>query len=945
MNAELNHSRYQLLEEIGAGGMGEVYKARDLQLDRIVALKAIRPEFGTEPDVVRRLEREARIAASLDHPFICKVYELLRLDDGRAFVVMEYLEGDTLRTVLARGPLDVAHAVRVAGEIAEALGVAHARGLIHRDVKPANIMVTPHGHIKVMDFGIAKAVHGPEETTTTTLTGPGHIVGTPAYMSPEQAAGRVLDQRSDIYSFGLVFYECLTGKRPSEDAPASAIPADLRALVTRCLEPSPAARFGSFAEVRTALDAAALRMLSGTWRPTLAQVVRRSPYVSLWVALTLIGAIAAGTVAVVKFRPASTATPSSLVQEPVVTWPTSESGSRISPDGTTVSFVSAQGGRQQLWLRSLHATPGSEPRHITEPLEAVRTPIWSPDGKQLAYLFKNDGKAWLQQVSVWGETQATAASIGDVWDNVALVRWIGSRIYFSVASLNSSSALWRYDTATRAAQPVTDPVNGKRFVASGGTVSVDVRRDETKIAFTAAGGKTDSLWIADLDGRNAANVAVGGARVITPRWRGPDGASIVYVSNENGQFDVWEYSVASRTRTALTTSPLEEKTVDVAAAGNVLVADTVTEASHLWAVDPHTAAAPQQLTNDGRRDVWTAAASSGRVLFHRSRGSYEAFSPFDTNMLLATWVNHRLEMAGDLGAGFGASLSPTARRAYFLRESAASPVYPELWVKDLNTPRPAAMLWERFLFPGVHIQTWSPMSRNAAWAPNNDGLLYFVRQVAAAKTVEVVRAELRDDLSADMRVLAAMPLADQQRFGDLSVSPDGASLAYVTTGRRPYLGGKLMLTNTAEPKPALLLEAPVGTQLFAAGWSRRGRLVAVISPPQGLSDVVEVDRGGSRRLIARVEELVGPTVVLDALHDRIVFTRTQDGVSSVMLLSLMDGRVTTAVPNALDGVTFGGYAPMTDGWLIYARKETNNDVWAFSEAPPPQAKVPQEPKR
>ena len=213
---DLGGDRYVIQELIGQGGMGQVYRAEDRQLGRIVAIKAIRPGRASTPEVMHRLAREARLAASLDHPFICKVHELIQLEDGQVFFVMEYVEGETLRAVLKKGPLELSNAVRVGREMAEALSFAHEHGLVHRDVKPANVMVTSHGHIKVMDFGIAKVLDVPGASTTTTFAQAGRVIGTPAYMSPEQAAGEPVDQRSDIFSFGVVFYQCLTGELPFE---------------------------------------------------------------------------------------------------------------------------------------------------------------------------------------------------------------------------------------------------------------------------------------------------------------------------------------------------------------------------------------------------------------------------------------------------------------------------------------------------------------------------------------------------------------------------------------------------------------------------------------------------------------------------------------------------------------------------------------------------------
>jgi len=209
--------RYRLVRLLGRGGMGEVYLAHDQSLDRDVAIKFISPDKTADADARRRLMREARAAAALDHPAICTVLETGEMPDGRTYIVMQYVEGEPLSTVLEQKHLSTREALLIGAQIAEALDVAHHHGVVHRDLKPANVMLTPNGHPKLVDFGIAKvalATSRVAETTTTSLsTTAGVIVGTPAYMSPEQAQHGTIDGRSDLFSLGAVLFECLTGRR------------------------------------------------------------------------------------------------------------------------------------------------------------------------------------------------------------------------------------------------------------------------------------------------------------------------------------------------------------------------------------------------------------------------------------------------------------------------------------------------------------------------------------------------------------------------------------------------------------------------------------------------------------------------------------------------------------------------------------------------------------
>jgi len=269
-------SHYQLREKIGKGGMGEVFLAHDRTLDRRVALKLLPEDLQQDETTKKRFLREAKSAAALDHPYICKIYEIGEAE-GKSFIAMEYVGGETLQRRLARGSLPLEEAQRIAAEIAEALETAHQKGIVHRDLKPSNIMLSTGGHVKVLDFGLAKQVtasNGVDSQlqTESQLTGKGLTPGTPAYMSPEQLRGEAVDTRSDIFSLGLVVYEMLTGTHPfigatSMDTAAGIlnesptpisghrkeIPERLEDLVEKMLAKSPGDRYQLVHEVRTDL--------------------------------------------------------------------------------------------------------------------------------------------------------------------------------------------------------------------------------------------------------------------------------------------------------------------------------------------------------------------------------------------------------------------------------------------------------------------------------------------------------------------------------------------------------------------------------------------------------------------------------------------------------------------------------------------------------------------
>jgi serine/threonine protein kinase/Tol biopolymer transport system component len=941
--------RYVVEECIGQGGMGEVYRAHDRQLGRAVAIKAIHPRLAASPEAVRRLTREARFAASLDHPFICRVHEIVHSDDGQTLVVMEHVEGQTLKAVLEKGPLDLKTSLRMARELAEAMSVAHARGLVHRDIKPANVMLTPHGHAKVMDFGVARPFDNPDGFTSLSVSS-GQIVGTPAYMAPEQAAGGKVDHRSDIFSFGIVLYECLAGTLPFEGPTSTAylraaalgapkplpkhVPAELRRLVLACLEKTPDARPASFDVIRAELETAAISLLTSSEALTPRQRMRLAMRPWVAAALVLI-AIGAGYAAVVwRTSNAPDAQPFIAMQQAVVTWPTEEDNSRISPDGSIVAFVSTQRAGAQLWLRS---ADGKEPSAITATHEAIKTPAWSPDGRQVAYLFRQGTETWLQTVSLWGEPVGAPRPMTGAWDDLALVRWIGTRIYFGVSSGTSQSVLWRVSAAGGPPVQVTH-VDGVTFTTSATTVNVDIRSDESRIVFS---GGSSGLWISDLDGRNASRLPVSADLVVTPRWKGQSGEQIVYLTNENGQADLWEYDLNRRLKTALTTSPLEEEAIDVSATGDIIVADSVEQTAHLWAIDPSAPSSSKvQLTNDSRSDLWpSTASSSDRIVFHRRKGSFFVHTSTDTEIVTTRWTHSGPLAAEVVASGTAGLLSPDGRRVLFLRSVWANPAVPtssslpELWVHSLNSPRSPVLVGDSFWFAGTDQDTWAQLARNAIWAPNSNEVFFVRRAPASASTFEVVRAALGADLTpSGMSVLHTG--VNDERFADLAVSQDGRALAVVVGNRRPYRGGTLRVLDLSTPDAPFksAFTTPVGTQLHVTGWTKRGTIVALVSPRPdggGSTEVWDIDPRKEPRRVGSEVGLVGWTGRLDVAGDRLFATTSSGGLGAVRVLPLNGETSRIIESSAVEGITFGGYAITVDGWLLYMRKSTNRDVWIF----------------
>jgi serine/threonine protein kinase/Tol biopolymer transport system component len=401
---------YHVQERIGAGGMGEVYRARDTRLGRDVAIKILPAEFKADPERLARFEREARVLASLNHPNIATIHGI---EEGAGIpaLVMELVDGETLAERIARGPLRIADALAIATQIAEALDAAHEKGIVHRDLKPANIKITPGGTVKVLDFGLAKAIHpeGPEggssnaPTMTVSGTREGVIVGTAAYMSPEQARGLAVDKRTDIWAFGCVLYEMLTGRaafrgetisdtiaaildrEPAWDALPEMLTLQIRRVLQRSLAKDLKQRLRDVGDARLELSAA-LEPSPQTPAPRSVDRIRVWRLVP-W----LVAAIAVAGFAFVQFWRAPAGNPPLAATVERLTY---DSGlttmPAISQDGRLLAYASDRGGTTDLdiWVQQV---AGGAPVQITNDRADDVTPDFSPDGSQVAFRSERSG--------------------------------------------------------------------------------------------------------------------------------------------------------------------------------------------------------------------------------------------------------------------------------------------------------------------------------------------------------------------------------------------------------------------------------------------------------------------------------------------------------------------------------------------------------------------------
>ncbi|HYG63947.1 MAG TPA: protein kinase, partial [Thermoanaerobaculia bacterium] len=611
-------------EPVGGGGMGIVYKARDTRLGRTVALKFLPPELTRDPEAKERFLQEARAASALDHPNVCTVHEIGEDEEGRLFLAMAFYDGETLKRRLERGPLPLDEATDVAKQVAQGLTKAHRQGIVHRDVKPANLMLTGDGVVKVLDFGIAKLAG------SSGLTQAGSSLGTPAYMSPEQARGEEVDGRTDVWSLGAVLYEMLAGRRPFPGDHDQAViyallhetpkplpslrvdvPPDLARIVARMLEKDPERRCPSMADALADLRAFRNEPGTGTVQRAAAPPARRRwP----WLAAGVVAVLAAGGL----YLALGAREEVGQAQFERLT----EGGGRelfptLSPDGNSFAYVKAGEGNLDIYLQSVG---GDNPLRLTDSLADDTQPAFSPDGRQIAFRSEREGGG----IFVMGNLGGSSRRVSEIGFNPA---WSPDGEELVVATEGVSgplartgrSELWRIVAAT----------GERRLVTRGDAVQPSWSPNGHRIAYWSVSSKSAerTVWTVPAAGGEARRVTNDTFLNWSPVWS-PDGRYLYYSSDRSGTPNIWrvpidEASGEVRGAPEAINAPSESSSfMSFSADGRRMIYATDDGRSNLEKIgfDPGRLAVEGELSavTEGSRSIFTGEASpDGRWLAYQ----------------------------------------------------------------------------------------------------------------------------------------------------------------------------------------------------------------------------------------------------------------------------------------------------------------------------------------
>jgi serine/threonine protein kinase len=689
-------SHYRVLEMLGGGGMGVVYKTEDTRLHRFVALKFLPDNFVKDPESLSRFQREAQAASALNHPNICTIYDIGEYQ-GKPFIAMELLDGKTLRARISGRALPLEEMLGVILQLTDALEAAHQKGIIHRDIKPANIFVTPEGRAKILDFGLAGKLQADEPsepgaslslaTVTEQLTSAGAVIGTLGYMSPEQAKGEKVDARTDLFSLGAVLYEIATGKAPFAANTAALIydnilhgeparpttlncslPLELDRVIFKALEKDRQRRYQSAAELRSDLR----RLARDTESADIPRTSREHPRRPRWIlVLAAFVTLVLGVGIIALLRYSNRSVPGTAKWEQLTFFPDSAVYPALSPDGRMLSFIRGGGtfvGGGDLYVQLL---PSGDPVRLTYDSSFKLSPAFSSDGARIVYSTIDPWDTWEVPVLGGGPHRFLA--------NASSLTWIqdGKRLLFSEIKEGVHMAVVTTDEGRGQSRDVYVPPGERSMVhhsylsPDGNWVLAVVMGDDGNLLpcrVVAFGGGAQERVVGPPDASCTAGA-----------WS-PDGKWIYLSSDKGGKFHIWRQRFPDGQPEQLTSGPTEEEGIAMAANGKSLLTSVGIVDSTIWI---HDSKGDYQLSSE-RNAGGALFSSDGQKLYYLMQsGQTSDWELWVTE--LASGKRDRILPGYGVQPGFATtnySVSKDGRQVVFARKNGAG--ISHLWLGTMD---------------------------------------------------------------------------------------------------------------------------------------------------------------------------------------------------------------------------------------------------------------------
>jgi serine/threonine protein kinase/tricorn protease-like protein len=935
-------AHYEIVSDLGKGGMGEVYLARDSKLDRKVALKLLPARFTTSRERLTRFVQEAKLASALSHPNIITVHEIGREGDTH-YIATEFVEGSTLRDRLRQGALSVDETLTIGIQIGRALSAAHRAGVIHRDVKPENVMVRPDGYVKVLDFGLATLSEGAREPSDSTAartewvhSEPGVLMGTVRYMSPEQAAAQPIDLRTDIFSLGLVMYEMLAGRHPFEGMTGSetltaimtqepdpigkhepSIPAALARVVLKAIEKDPALRYQSMDELiaeieRLKADSEFNARLIARGTPI------STPAARLAVAAIIVAISGLAAWLALKGSDLDNDRPPSFRFVPIADWKVAADddtvAARFSPDGTKIAFSSNKSGRTKTWIKELSARDAVQ---LTTGDSLDRTPIWSPDGGRVAFASNREGfvGVWVVPVHDGRSPVLLKALQAGRLPLPDLKRWSndGSKIYYE---LNRN--LFALDIASETVQQLTDFVATKRLAPD-----FSVSPDEERIAFVDdTDGKSD-VWVMSF-GSAPVRVTNDAAEDFEPVWR-PDGQSVIYTSLRDGTRQVCVAHMTGRGPRQITFGKDQLTVSDVSPDGTGLLCSISIEESDIWLVETESRK-ESEVTSEIGAEFWPEVSPDGRMLVFQATTEPGGGSGIYSCSIMALSIANRDQRVELSTNGFAPRWSPHGSTVAFLRNARDGLSIWSVTAAGADEKRltQSGVVFNGFSrLPYSRLEpsdfSWSPDAKQIAYCATKQGISNVHRTASDGSGITNVSANEDRGL----------------RFHSPIWASDGKRIAYASTLHRPDEPDRVMIWIHDGERATPILDS--GGVLHLLGWSHSGDSVYVAKREGSIYQqntvrnvtLLRVSSDGYSTQVASLEQ--ARDVHLAPSADAAGFVSRRNGSDDVWVVPTNGGRPRKVTSNSDPGLYISSLAWSADGRIVYYGKQWKKSQVAILE--------------
>ncbi|MEN3334354.1 MAG: eukaryotic-like serine/threonine-protein kinase [Blastocatellia bacterium] len=949
---ELSH--YKILSRLGAGGMGEVFLAQDAILERRVALKLLPVQFTEDAERLQRFIREAKAASALNHPNIITIYEIGEIPTAQGqthFIATEFIEGETLRTWALDEEQRLRQALNIAMQMASALDAAHKAGIVHRDIKPENVMVRPDGLVKVLDFGLAKLTPQPTDSEARTLikslnTQPGMILGTLRYMSPEQARGRGVDARSDIFSLGVVLYELLTGQplfagdtdadivaaiihkqAPPLAEHLSGVPAELERIVQKALAKEKERRYQSAHDLQADLQAVkqeseltARRARSGpvtrvnltaqtSSMLTAPRFSLRQLLLVLIVGLLLVSVIGWLVMArhgnVVETPPLA-----SLQNVEVVRWASLPgevySTGAFSPDSKWIAFTSSKSGVRNIYVRQ---TVSGQDHQSTKDEFTNESPIWSPTGEEIAFFSIERGDhpgIWRMPMMGGPLTLLKVLPLDEA--SIRLLRWSkdGATIYY-----DSKQQLFSLNVQSGETRPIThfDP-------AQVSASSFSISPDEQQIAYitTEANGHR-SIWVVPLHGGTPKRIVDTAAASRNTAWH-PDGERLFYSSKVDGIYQIFVADIKGHQPVQLTFGDRESFVVDVSADGAKVLYGSSEEQSDLWGISLAKANEEFVVASDISCELWPDISPDNKTVAYQAVRNLSQGNGIYNGTVLTQEIGVKAEAFVLAKDGFLPKWSPAGKQIAFVRRENES--------FSLKTINVAGGDEKTLVTGGLLLNPYSvlPYTRmevsDFSWSPDGHQLGYCFSQ-AGVQNLRLISADGSGDT----------PVTNNQDANLIIYCPiwsgDAKRLAYATrpikiaTFEDNIYRFWVVDLETRTAKPLVQLNA----NIHLLGWSPDDQeLLFAQNLQKGISLWRVSVVTGKQSLVARVPSAKYYNVHLSPDRRLVAYVSDEDGEDNLRVIPAGGGMERQLTANKAPHLYFSTLAWSPDSRAIYYGKQS-----------------------